>query len=188
MPFKPPTIDKCPKCSKPVYQAEEKLAANRKWHKMCLKCGMCQKMLDSTTLAEHDGDIFCRQCYGRKFGPKGYGFGGGAGALSMDTGTQFGNTECEMSNRPTGPSAGGAPVEGGCPRCGARVYDAERRSTAGMDFHVQCFSCKDCSKKVDSTTVCDNGGEIYCKGCYGKNFGPKGVGFGGGAGCLSTGQ
>ena len=36
-------------------------------------------------------------------------------------------------NRPTGvQGAGGAPVEGGCPRCGGRVYEAERRSTAGM--------------------------------------------------------
>ena len=32
---------------------------------------------------------------------------------------------------------------------------------------------------MDSTSVCDApNGEIYCKGCYGKNFGPKGYGFG----------
>ena len=43
-------------------------------------------MLESTTVAEHEGQVFCKQCYGRKFGPKGYGFGGGAGCLSMDTG------------------------------------------------------------------------------------------------------
>ena len=43
-------------------------------------------MLESTTLAVHEGAIYCKQCYGRKFGPKGYGFGGGAGCLSMDTG------------------------------------------------------------------------------------------------------
>lgn len=27
--------------------------------------------------------------HGRKYGPKGYGFGGGAGCLSMDAGDQF---------------------------------------------------------------------------------------------------
>ena len=32
-------------------------------------------------------------CYGRKYGPKGYGFGGGAGCLNMDHGEKFGNTE-----------------------------------------------------------------------------------------------
>ncbi len=53
--------------------------------------GLCRKMLESTTLAEHDGQIFCKQCYGRQFGPKGYGFGGGAGCLSMDTGEHLKN-------------------------------------------------------------------------------------------------
>lgn len=54
-------------------------------------------MLESTTLAEHGGKLYCKGCHGRKFGPKGYGFGGGAGALSMDTGERFGNKECEMA-------------------------------------------------------------------------------------------
>lgn len=52
---------------------------------------MCKKMLESTTVAEHEGQVFCKVCYGRKFGPKGYGFGGGAGCLSMDSGEQFTN-------------------------------------------------------------------------------------------------
>lgn len=59
--------------------------------------GLCHKRLDSTNCAEHGGQLFCKQCYGRKFGPKGYGFGGGAGALSMDKGEHLGNKECEMS-------------------------------------------------------------------------------------------
>ena len=58
--------------------------------------GLCQKMLDSTTCAEHEGMIYCKGCHGKKFGPKGYGFGGGAGALSTETGEQFGNTETDM--------------------------------------------------------------------------------------------
>ena len=37
--------------------------------------------------------IFVQACYGRKYGPKGYGFGGGAGCLNMDRGEKFGNTE-----------------------------------------------------------------------------------------------
>jgi hypothetical protein len=28
-------------------------------------------------------EVFCRSCYGKAFGPKGYGFGGGAGTLQM---------------------------------------------------------------------------------------------------------
>ena len=50
----------------------------------------CKKMLDSTNATEHDDELFCRSCYGKKFGPKGYGYGGGgAGVLSMDDGTGY---------------------------------------------------------------------------------------------------
>lgn len=56
------------------------------------KCvGMCNKMLDSTNCTEHEKELFCKNCHGRKYGPKGYGFGGGAGALSMDTGAHLAN-------------------------------------------------------------------------------------------------
>lgn len=115
MPFKAPEIFRCPKCSKAVYAAEEVLGAGQKWHKMCFTCGkniffcpysnrnlnkfflgLCRKMLESTTVAEHEGQVFCKQCYGRKFGPKGYGFGGGAGCLSMDSGEHLGNKETAM--------------------------------------------------------------------------------------------
>lgn len=38
----------------------------------------------------------------------------------------------------------------------------------------------------DSTNLNDGPNrEIYCRGCYGRNFGPKGVGFGMGAGTLT---
>lgn len=55
--------------------------------------GMCSKFLDSTTCAEHERKLYCKTCYGRRYGPKGVGFGGGAGALTMDTGAQFGNED-----------------------------------------------------------------------------------------------
>jgi len=102
MPFAPVEQAKCGKCQKPVYAAEEVLAGGLKWHKICFKCDLCHKRLDSTNNNEHAGALYCKQCYGRKFGPKGYGFGGGAGALSMDKGEHLGNTACEMSNKPTG--------------------------------------------------------------------------------------
>ncbi|CAH8550937.1 unnamed protein product [Dicrocoelium dendriticum] len=150
-------------------------------------------MLDSTTVAEHEGEVFCKQCHGRKFGPKGYGFGGGAGALNMDSGTHLGNVSTEMSNKPTA-AAGGAvvpPEQGGCPRCGKRVYDAEKAigCPSGLSFHKACFRCKTCGKSLDSTTLCTQKDEqeVYCKACYGKAFGPKGFGFGQGAGALNMG-
>lgn len=38
----------------------------------------------------HLDEIYCNSCYGKKYGPKGYGFGGGAGVLHMDKGEGLG--------------------------------------------------------------------------------------------------
>ena len=49
----------------------------------CLRCAKCGKSLDSTTLNEHEEEIYCKACYGKCFGPKGFGYGIGAGTLQM---------------------------------------------------------------------------------------------------------
>ena len=63
-----------------------------------LLSGMCNKLLDSCSVAEHGAELFCKQCHGRKYGPKGVGFGLGAGSLTMDDGSRFGNTTTEMGS------------------------------------------------------------------------------------------
>lgn len=66
-----------------MYFNEKVISAGSSWHKRgCFCCAECNKSLDSTTVADKDGEIYCKACYGKKFGPKGYGFGGGAGALT----------------------------------------------------------------------------------------------------------
>lgn len=57
---------------------------------MSLSPVVCRKGLDSTTLAIHDREIYCKSCYGKKYGPKGYGYGQGAGTLNMDRGERLG--------------------------------------------------------------------------------------------------
>ncbi|XP_031550685.1 cysteine and glycine-rich protein 2-like [Actinia tenebrosa] len=178
----------CPKCGDAVYKAEEQLGAGRLWHKKCFLCQKCNKRLDSTTLAEKEGNIFCKSCYGKCFGPKGYGYGGGAGTLSMDTGNRGEVPDMR-------PKVGPMPVssaygrKNSCPRCGKAVYEAEKIVSGGQSWHkLGCFTCKDCNKGLDSTTVKDHDKEIYCAPCYGKNFGPKGFGYGLGAGALTRTQ
>ncbi len=92
----------CLKCGRAVYHAEEMLAGGLKWHKTCFKCELCHKRLELGGANAHDDALWCKQCYARRFGPKGYGFGVGAGALGMDLGEHLGNTDCEMSNKPLG--------------------------------------------------------------------------------------
>ena len=43
----------------------------------------------------------------------------------------------------------------------------------GRSWHKTCFTCRNCGKGVESTTITEREGEIYCKACYAKNFGPK---------------
>lgn len=74
---------KCAGCDKSVYAAEEVVALGRKYHIRCLKCESCSKKLEALNTCDKDSHLYCNTCYARLFGPKGYGFGGGAGALAM---------------------------------------------------------------------------------------------------------
>jgi cysteine/glycine-rich protein len=82
------------------------------------------------------------------------------------------------------PFGGGAPK---CPRCNKSVYSNEETKGAGKSWHNLCFNCKTCGGGLDSTTLTVNVGEIYCKGCYSKQFGPVGFRGGGGGGPSTTG-
>ena len=72
---------KCPRCGKVVYFAERAKGPGGDWHKTCLKCLDCRKLLDSTTLTEHEGEVYCKACYAKHFGPHGFGFAGGASIM-----------------------------------------------------------------------------------------------------------
>ncbi|XP_026122453.1 cysteine and glycine-rich protein 3-like [Carassius auratus] len=175
---------KCGACEKTVYHAEEIQCNSRSFHKTCFICMACRKGLDSTTVAAHESEIYCKSCYGKKYGPKGYGYGQGAGALSSDP---VNNEELQPqeSKAPRPASANSNPKfaqkfgsTDRCPRCSKAVYAAEKVMGAGKAWHKTCFRCLLCGKSLESTTVTDKDGELYCKVCYAKNFGPKGRGLG----------
>ncbi|CAL1548482.1 unnamed protein product [Lymnaea stagnalis] len=193
----PPGSDICHRCGKVVYMAERCTGGAKYFHKLCFRCNACGVSLDSNRLSVRDEEIYCRSCYGKNFGPKGYGFAGGASGLSMDNGKL---DELPTRHIPALAQAHTAPLltEGGelpegdwtddrdrCNRCRKVVYFAERVSGIGKVFHKVCFKCTNCNKGLDSTTVTEHAGQIYCKACYGKSFGPKGYGFAGGASGLS---
>ena len=52
------------------------------FHKKCFKCCICKRPLDSVTHCDApDGEIYCKLCYAKKYGPKGYGFAAGSGGV-----------------------------------------------------------------------------------------------------------
>ncbi|XP_003385691.1 PREDICTED: cysteine and glycine-rich protein 1-like [Amphimedon queenslandica] len=158
---------KCPICNKSVYMSEEVVAEGYKWHKNCFKCSSCNKMLDSSNMAAHRNEgkevpsLFCSHCHRKTH-------------------------DIHKIAAPTTAASVGGP--NACGRCNKTVYAAEKVVAAGKPWHKSCFNCAECNKKLESTTVTDNEGEIYCKGCYGAKFGPKGFGYGGGAGALTRTQ
>jgi hypothetical protein len=69
--------NKCPRCDKTVGHAEKaKGPGNTVYHSNCLRCSTCDKVLTGGEFSEHDNHPYCRTCYGRGFGPKGFGYGG----------------------------------------------------------------------------------------------------------------
>ncbi|KAG8984985.1 hypothetical protein FRB95_006327 [Tulasnella sp. JGI-2019a] len=64
----------CPRCAKAVYHAEQVNAVGKRWHKSCLRCTECSTSLDSSRLAEKDGEPYCRACYAKVHGPAGSGY------------------------------------------------------------------------------------------------------------------
>uniref|UniRef100_I3K242 Cysteine and glycine-rich protein 1 n=1 Tax=Oreochromis niloticus TaxID=8128 RepID=I3K242_ORENI len=162
--------NKCAACHGTVYHAEEVQCDGKSFHKCCFLCMVCRKGLDSTTLASHDQEIYCKSCYGKKYGPKGYGYGQGAGTLNMDRGERLGiKPEETQTHRPTtnpNPSKFAQKFGGSekCARCGDSVYAAEKIMGAGKPWHKNCFRCAKCGKSLESTTQTEKDGEIYCKG------------------------
>lgn len=67
----------------------------------------------------------------------------------------------------------------GCPRCGGAVFAAEQMLAKGTLWHKNCYKCKECNQSLNSTNASDGpNNEVFCQGCYGKTFGPVGVGYG----------
>ncbi|KGL75330.1 Cysteine-rich protein 2, partial [Tinamus guttatus] len=140
--------------------AEKVSSLGKDWHKFCLKCERCNKTLTPGGHAEHDGKPFCHKpCYATLFGPK--------GRLPLAHPRWAHRTwapgPIEHAVRAEERKANAAPPKGPskassvttftgepnmCPRCGKRVYFAEKVTSLGKDWHRPCLRCERCSKTL----------------------------------------
>ncbi|KAM9466466.1 cysteine-rich protein 3 [Clarias gariepinus] len=186
---------KCPRCAKPVFFAEKVSSLGKNWHRFCLKCERCNKILSPGGHAEHDGLPYCHKpCYGTLFGPKGVNIGGAGsyvydapnqtaydGPSEVSPTTPWSNSHIEH-HQPKVPSAPTRMFSGEtslCPGCGKAVYFAERVMSLGRNWHRPCLRCERCRKTLTSGGHAEHEGRPYCHvPCYGYLFGPKGVNIG----------
>lgn len=169
------------------------------FHKQgCFKCHNCAKALELGKQTEKEGNVFCKTCYGRLFGPRGYHTeasfiaetgiekDGSAKNYVINTTVSPRSSGAEPRKTLTPPSGGSRPMSmavsgpgNTCAVCSKTVGFAEKFSGLGVTYHRDCARCKTCSKKITPGEFTSKDNALYCKTCYARNFGPKGHGFGG---------
>ncbi|KAF9973594.1 Cysteine and glycine-rich protein 1 [Actinomortierella ambigua] len=56
----------CPRCKQPIGVMDQTPGPKgEKWHKKCLNCKGCKKVLDSSALTLGEGEAYCRACYNK---------------------------------------------------------------------------------------------------------------------------
>jgi len=96
------------------------------------------------------------------------------------------STKSESSSTLTVPGATAAPVDSGvnlsssdlvnpkCKVCLKTVYDQEKQVYDKTVWHIACFKCLSCKRRIDVKSVAMIQGDLYCKPCFLKVFKEKG--------------
>ncbi|KAF9544879.1 hypothetical protein EC957_011609 [Mortierella hygrophila] len=59
-------VTTCPRCQQAVGVMDQVPGPKgEKWHKRCLNCRECKKVLDSSALTRGEGEVFCRGCFNK---------------------------------------------------------------------------------------------------------------------------
>ncbi|XP_015912289.2 cysteine-rich protein 1-like [Parasteatoda tepidariorum] len=63
----------CPTCGEKVYNAEKVIFMKRLWHRNCLRCYKCNKVLEAVKAYVDEGKPYCpKPCYYNRVLTKGY--------------------------------------------------------------------------------------------------------------------
>lgn len=178
---------------------EERKACNKSFHVDCFTCGGansdgCKKKLTLDSYTAKGDEPYCKTCYGKLFGPKGFM----GGSVTMNSFLDDGNARGDVTNdrhekvidhllpnsSPRAAPVGNAkfvPPTGAikCVKCSKSVGLAEQRLACDLTWHIDCFTCgglqsDGCGKKMTLENYQQHDADPYCKPCYGKLFGTKG--------------
>eukprot|EP00092_Neocalanus_flemingeri_P025527 GFUD01027675.1.p1 GENE.GFUD01027675.1~~GFUD01027675.1.p1 ORF type:complete len:214 (+),score=60.61 GFUD01027675.1:62-643(+) len=174
----PPKAPQCPACKTSVFPAESFMAADRKpFHKKCVKCKTCTKVLTSATLNEHQTQLYCQSCYVSVFMPQkpgGESYGGIVTPEDLKRKEEEERKKLEKAKR--------AKAERRCPTCDMKTYAEDSIQVSDVFYHKACLKCVECGRGPDSETPMmlgpkDNEDvfaeeelEPFCKFCFAKRF------------------
>lgn len=149
---------KCTVCDKTVYQAEQVSFEKKIYHSACMLCTVdgCGKKLSPSNSNLFEDKLICNQCFGA----------GGYRQKQAKTASTGSKTSNALASKFGG---GGAK----CVICTKTVYPAETVSYEKKIFHSDCFKCKNCSKKLNTSGAegqkqDDGSVDVYCKKCWGE--------------------
>ena len=146
--------DACPRCQGKVYDLEKVQIKEKSYHKECLNCVNCKKILNLNGIYEFAGEIFCKNCYNDQISSKNF---------YMDP-NSIKALKSEYEDD-----------ENSCVKCKNKVFENEKIMARSGAFHKTCLTCFECAKILDLTNYNDGrDGGVYCKNCYNAKYGARG--------------
>lgn len=150
---------KCFLCDKTVYAAETISFDKKPFHAECFKCTTCSKVTQPSNAAMWEDKLYCSKC----FKENGYA-------------KQQASTSKSSGDAPKAYSAKFSKFGGGgnkCKICEKTVYPAETIMFEKDAYHQNCFTCKNCDKKLNAAGAQYTKEDhvvtgVYCVKCFGE--------------------
>eukprot|EP00092_Neocalanus_flemingeri_P025526 GFUD01027674.1.p1 GENE.GFUD01027674.1~~GFUD01027674.1.p1 ORF type:complete len:223 (+),score=68.70 GFUD01027674.1:62-670(+) len=175
----PPAAPQCPACKTSVFPAESFMAADRKpFHKKCVKCKTCSKALNSSSINEHQTQLYCQACYDNLFMAQDYTCGKYGGIVTPEDIKRREEEERKKKER-----AERQKSERRCPGCDMKAYPEDSVCLNDLHYHKACLKCTECGRNPDDNTPMvmgpnkdvddvfgDEDLQPFCKFCFAKKF------------------